>query len=135
MKKLTLILCSLAFSYGVFSQQWETVTSNDQITIFQKEINYERNADDIDHQRIIFKYQNHTDSPIQITFTRELNYGGKIHHGDSGFTLIVPASGTVQYDNSKERNNAYFIFKKDNKGYIKSTLDSFKIINLKVEKQ
>ena len=126
----TLMLCSWGFS-----QSWETVSSNEQVSIYAKEVHHQRVADDIDHQIIIFKYENHTSSPVQITFNRDLNYGGHIYYGDNAFTVSIPANAVVQYDESKAHDNNFFIYKKDNKGYIKESLDNFKVTNLKTEKQ
>ena len=135
MKQLLTTLFTLTLCFSAFSQEWETVISNDQVTISAKEINHQRIADDIDHQIIIFKYENHTSSPIQLTFNRELNYGGEILHGDHGFTVTLPANGEVQYDDSKANDQTYYLYKKDNKGYIKKSLDNFEITNLKTKKQ
>ena len=126
----TLMLCSWGFS-----QSWETVTFNDQVSVYAKEIHYQLTADDIDHQIIIFKYENHTSSPVQITFNRDLNYGGQIYHGDNAFTVTIPANDVVQYDDSKVHDKTFYIYKKDNKGYIKSSLTNFEVTNLKTEKQ
>lgn len=133
-KTLTLLFTLTLCSWG-FSQSWETAASNDQVTISSQEIHYQRTADDVDHQRIVFKYENHTSTPIQITYNRELNYGGDIYNGDGGFTVTVPANGTIQYDDSKAHDSNYFIYKKDNKGYIKRSLNEFKITNLKTVQQ
>lgn len=129
--KSTLILISLLLlSYTGFSQEWKDVKTTDAVIISVKEIHYQDVKNDIDHQRLVFKYKNTTSSPIEIHFNRELNYNGKTYPQEEDFSINIPANGTLQYNDSKNNNKTYYIFKKDNNGWIKRSLDNYKIINL-----
>lgn len=131
MKSILLTTFLFLLSFSSFSQNWQEVKKNNAVTISVKEIHYQNKTDDIDHQRLVFKYENTTSSPIEIHFNRELTYNGKTLTQDQDFSINIPANGTVQYDDSKSNDKTYYIFKKDNKGWIKGTLDTYTIIHLK----
>lgn len=132
MKTILTLLAILLSSYMGFSQNWQPVISNDSITISAQEIHYQDLTNDIDHQRLVFKYKNKTSSPLHITFNRELIYNGKTYPQEEKFSVLIPANGMVQYNNSKNNSKSYYIFKKDNQGWIKNSLNNYSIIHLKV---
>lgn len=129
------ILFSISFaviSFSGFSQDWQNVSSNDSLTIFAKEIHYQKTSDDIDHQRIVFKYKNNTNKPIEISFQRDLFYNGEKHPQDKEFFLNIPANDVMQYKEERNRDKTFYIFKKDNNGWIKKKLSNYYITHLKV---
>ncbi|MFA5574840.1 MAG: hypothetical protein WC994_07280 [Brumimicrobium sp.] len=95
--------------------------------------------DDINHQRIIFKYENLTDNEITLHFNRDLTYknanGINEIRQDEDFKVTIPANSTVEYQETYFRNKTFYVFKKDNNGYIKSQLLNFDFININASKQ
>lgn len=133
MKFILLVITLSVFSYTGFSQDWKEIMTADSITISIKEIHYQDIINGMDHQRWVFKYENISSSPLEVSFNRKLIYEGKEHLQDELFSIQIPAKGTLEYDESKKKNKAFYIFKKDNQGWIKKTLDTFNFINLKIK--
>lgn len=136
MKQIFFILLSLLFIGNTLSQTWEVATATDNYVIYKGEINYLNKVDDINHQRIIFKYENLTDNEITLTFNRKLVYerseGGQNELiQDNDFLVRIPAHSSVEYQESNYRNKTFYVFKKDNNGYIKNRLLDYQLLNLK----
>lgn len=129
---LTSIFLSF-FSLGAFSQDWNVVEQNEQYSIYVAEIDYNSPSDGIHHQRLIFRYQNHTMKSIQLSFNREVKYDGQYIKQDRNFVVELSADSYVQYDESKAYDKLYYIFKKDQQGFIKQSLEDFKITNLRMK--
>lgn len=129
---LTSIFLSF-FSLGAFSQDWIPVEQNEQYSIYVAEIEYKSTSDGTHHQRLVFKYQNHTSKPIQLSFNREVKYDGQYIQQDRDYTIELSADSSVQYDESKAYDKLYYLFKKDHKGFIKQSLEDFKITNLRMK--
>lgn len=134
MKSILIIITLTLLSFIGFSQNWQEVKITDSVKISVREIHYQNVANDIDHQRFVFKYENTTSSPIEIHFNRELIYNGKNYLQEEDLVITIPANETLQYDDLENNNKSYYIFKKDNGGWIKETLDNYTIINFKVRK-
>lgn len=133
---MKLLLTSIFISFlslGVFSQDWNVVEQNEQYSIYVAEIEYKNSSDGHHHDRLVFRYQNHTVKPIQLNFNREVKYNGQYIKQDRDFVIDVPADSYVQYDESKAYDKLYYIFKKDHKGFIKQSLEDFKITNLRMK--
>lgn len=133
MKSIIIFISLSLLSFTGFCQDWQEIKSNDSISISVKEIHYQDVTNGMDHQRLVFKYENSTSSPLEINFNRELIYNGKKYLQEEDFSIQIPANGTLQYDDSKNKNKTYYIFKKDNNGWIKNTLDTYTIIHIKVK--
>lgn len=134
MKFVLLVLVLSVFSYNKgFSQNWSEVIKNDALTITVKEIHHQDVTNGMDHQRWVFKYENHTPFPIRVVFNRELVYNGKPYLQDETFSVEIPANGVVEYDQSHNKDKTYYIFKSDNNNWIKDSLDTFKIINFNIK--
>jgi len=119
----------------LFSQEWKLLTSNEELAIFVAEIRYADQTKDFDHQRFIFRYENHSSQSIQITFNRELIYDDQLQVShDVPLYLEIPPQSTVEYDKTQQNNKLFYLFKEDNKGYIPQKLVSFQIIDLKLSK-
>jgi hypothetical protein len=121
------------FTLGAFCQDWNLVEQNEQYSIYVAELDYNSQADGIHHQRLIFRYQNHTMSPIQISFNREVKYNGQYITQDRDFVVELSADSYVQYDESKAYDKLYYVFKKDHKGFITQSLEDFRITNLRMK--
>ncbi len=132
MKSILILIILSLYSYTGFSQSWQEVKTTDSVKIFVKEIHYQNVTNDIDHQRLVFKYENLTSSPIEIQFNRELIYNNKKSSQEEDFSIQIPANGILEYNESENNTKSYYIFKKDNNGWIKRILDSYSIIHLKV---
>ncbi|MFA5670598.1 MAG: hypothetical protein WC967_15275 [Balneolaceae bacterium] len=139
MKQIFFILFSLLFIGNTLSQTWEVATATDNYVIYKSEINYLNKVDDINHQRIIFKYENLTNNEITLHFNRDLTYknanGINEIRQDEDFKVTISANSSIEYDSKKIKDKTFYVFKKDNNGYIKSQLLNFDFININASKQ
>lgn len=129
---LTSIFLSF-FSLSALCQDWKAIEQNEQYSIYVAEFEYKNESDGIHHQRLVFKYQNHTMKPIQISFNREVKYDGQYVTQDRNFIVELSANSYVQYDESKAYDKLYYLFKNDQKGFIKQSLEDFRITNLRMK--
>lgn len=127
---LTLLAVS-CFCFSSFSQNWTAIESNDQYSLLVSEIDYKSLSDGIHHQRIVFKYENHSNSPIELSFNREVQYDENLVPQEQNFVVSIPANGVAEYSDATKYDKTYYIFKKDHKGTIKKSLKDFKITNLR----
>lgn len=136
MKQLFFVLLTTIFTSFGFSQQlkWKVVTATPSYSISVAEMHYQNRKNDIDHQRLIFKYENKTDAPLELSFRRKVNYNGKTALQDRTFDIQLPAHSSKEYAASEKHDKLYFIYKKDNKGFISQTLTNFTIIQIKTTK-
>lgn len=132
MKSLLTSLFLSGFCVGGFCQDWQTVETNEHYSISIAEIEYKSPADGINHQRFIFKYENYTSSPIELHFNREVKYANVVTTQEQDYVVAIPSNAVVQYDETTNRNKAYYIYKKDNENFIPQSLQDFKIINLRI---
>lgn len=127
--KLITTLLLIFISHLGFSQEWRLIESNENIKIFSSELKFKDLKNGMDHQRLIFKYENLTDQPVDLSFKREVNYGDVTSVQERDFSLTIPAHSILEYDDSKMYDQTYYLFSKDNQGFIKKSLKEFKIIN------
>jgi uncharacterized membrane protein len=132
MKTILILTAFSLYSFVGLSQNWKEVKSTDTVKISVKEIHYQNVTNDIDHQRLIFKYENLTSTPIELHFNRELIYNNKKSSQEEDFSIQIPANGSLEYNELENNTKSYYIFKKDNNGWIKRILDNYSIIHLKV---
>lgn len=132
MKILISTLFTLVCAHLSFSQDWSVVEKNDFFSISVDEITYENLTDGINHQRLIFKYENHSDKPITLTFNRELFFSesDKVIQ-EQTFSISIPANSTVEYGDIN-LDKTFYLFKTDNLKFIKKSLIDFKLINLRL---
>ena len=58
-------------------------------------------------------------------------YNDKKFLQDETFSIQIPANGMVEYNESKNNDKSFYIFKTDNNGWIKDSLDTFNFIQFK----
>lgn len=128
---LTIVIICLGY-VGYSQKSWAVIEKNEQFSISVTEIEYKNESDGINHQRLVFRYENYTSAPIILNFNREVMYLNQSIRQDPDFTISIPASSVIEYDESKKYDKTYYIFKKDNNNTIKKSLSDFKIINLRI---
>lgn len=131
MKLLLTLMTTLVISLGVFAQDWKPVVSEVNFSVYVAEIDYKNPSDGIYHQRLIFKYENHTSQPLELHFNREVNYDGTKIIQERVYTLLIPENSSIAYDDAKKHDQTFYLFKKDNEGFISKMLKDFKIINIR----
>lgn len=139
MKRLLLSLGFFSFFGGLFSQdvsigEYETIFSSNNIVLSVAEGTFEE--DNKKHVRYFLKYENYTNFPVELSFNKELHYGDQCS-GCSGddeqkFKVTIPANTTLEFDEN-HRSKDFYIFVKDENGWIRRQLTSFEIKNVKIE--
>lgn len=131
--KIYLLLASLFLGYTGYSQEnWTTVEENEHYSVSSKEITYKNESDGINHQRIVFRYENRTSTPILLKFNREVTYDGQVQLQEQEFSVSLSSASIVEYDESKKYDKTYYLFKRDNNKTISKSLDNFKITHLRI---
>lgn len=118
-----------------FSQEWKTIESNDLISVHAAEMEHKSPSDGIHHQRLVFRYENHTSDPVELRFNREVQYDNTTLKQEQDFVITIPGNGSLQYDAAKQYDKTYYIFKKDHEGVIKRSLQDYKITNLRINRK
>jgi hypothetical protein len=126
-------LAASCFSLCSYGQNWKTIESTDQYSLSVAEVEYDSASDGIHHQRIVFKYENYSNTPLELSFNREVQYGEIATTQEQTFKVSIPAKAVVEYGDATKYDKTYYIFKKDYKGTIKKELKDFKITNLSVQ--
>lgn len=87
------------------------------------------------HIRYFFKYENHTNEAVELSFQKELHYGDDCYgcNGEDEFTYSVkiPPNSTLVFDDD-HKSKAFYIFVKDKEGWIQRQLTDFEIKNIKI---
>src|SRR5690606_6998530 len=112
-----------------FSQEWSNLQSDKAVSIDFAKVSYENSANGINHERIVFKYTNLTNSDLKISFQRSISYdaSGALKSQDKTYELTVPANSSVGYNDENMNDKTFYIFSKDLKGTIKRSLTNFEI--------
>ena len=133
--KILFILLASAMQTVAWSQNWIDSYNDESVSIQYTKINYESVSDGIHHERIIFKYVNHTDEDIQLSFDRKVSYNlAKLSDSpERTFEVLIPANTTMTYGDDKKYDKTYYIFSSDHKGTIKQKLSGFEVINVEYE--
>lgn len=88
------------------------------------------------HVRYFFKYENYSNFPVELSFQKELHYGDQCYGCDGGeektYTVTIPANSTLVFDQD-HRSKDFYIFVKDENGWIRQQLTDFEIKNIKIE--
>lgn len=135
MKTLFSSLFLFPLCMTAFSQEWGKIESNDLFSIYIAEVEHKSPSDGIHHQRFIFKYENHTPETIELHFNREVQYGDVVTTQEQDFQVTIPGNGSTEYDAAKQYDKVYYLFKRDNEGLIKRSLNDFKITNLRINQK
>lgn len=132
MKSLTTTFAALVLCVAAFGQDWNILESSTNYTIYFAKINHQSSQDGIDHERIVFSYENHTEAPLVLAFNRVLTYApdGIPQEAEKLYEVEIPPHSTVGYDQNKPFDKTFYIFSKDNKGTIRKSLMDFKLTNL-----
>jgi hypothetical protein len=112
---------------------YEPIFSEDNIVMSIAEGIY--NNDGKNHVRYYIKYENYTNFPVELSFQKELHYGDDCYgcndNDEQNFTLTIPANSTLVF-NDENRSKTFYIFVKDQEGWIKRQLTDFDIKNIKL---
>ncbi|HLU86413.1 MAG TPA: hypothetical protein VKZ44_01585 [Taishania sp.] len=129
--KILLLVIVCCIHFGSMAQNWSYLESNEIYGISVSESSFEDKSADISHARLIFKYENFSDSELELTFNREVAYGADFIQQEQDFKVIIPAKSSVEYTTENANDKTYYLFVKDKNGHIKSTLRDFRITNIK----
>ena len=135
--KILLLLLATAMQTAAWSQNWIESYSDASISIQYTKIDFESPSDGIHHERFIFRYVNHTNQNLHLTFGRNISYNGEelAASSERTFELVLPAGSTISYDDSKKYDKTYYIFSRDHKETIQRKLSVFECINIEYEQK
>lgn len=130
--KLLLTLISVGFLSFGFSQEWFEYRIEGNLLIEAAEWRMVDESIDKDRTLVIFKYTNQGDTPLTLTFKRELEYNDRPKSGSERlYSLqLQPKEERSYFDFPKDKT--FYIFKKDHKEMIKSQLIDFSLTDLKL---
>lgn len=126
----TLFFLALVTSIVTLGQEWRVVLVNENVIISVADYTFENQKDDINHQRLIFKYENITDKVIVLKFSRAVNYYGTYKKQEQRYSIELPPHSTKQYNSDRQNNRAYYLFQSDNQKFIKTKLQGYKVIDI-----
>ena len=132
--RVLITFCLFLFTQGLVAQNWEKVYSDDQLAIFKAEYTHEVKSNNHSHQRIIFKYTNLTNKNISFSVSREHYFDGKCsgcNGSENNFKVSLQPNESKQFNTEENKNKTYYVFKKDNRGFIKRQLTDLKIAKIK----
>lgn len=141
MKRILLLLLLFPFINGFAQEkishgQYSPQVQQDGITISVADGTLENSANDISQQRLFLQFSNDNTYAVTIKFIKETHYGSKCYgcenEVENVMSVTIPAKTTYTFDKN-HKNSAYYIFKKDNKGFIKETLTDFKLTNITIQ--
>lgn len=139
MKRLLLTLgITLSIGYGISQTadigKYTPVYSQDNIVLSIAEGTFTQSNKN--HVRYFLKYENYSNFPVEISFQKELHYGDDCYGCNDGdeqsYTVTIPANSTLVFDD-ENRSKSFYIFVKDEEGWIKRQLTDFEIKNIKIE--
>lgn len=128
----TLLLLNVLFSINLsFSQDWQTYYSNDTIRIEVGEMIYEDQSAGIAHNRLVFKYTNLLNQPLDFSFDRVHAYNGVAlnESPERHVTIHLNASQCLTYEDN-QHNKSFYIFREDLNGVIQKKLTAFELKNI-----
>ncbi|MEX2483501.1 MAG: hypothetical protein WED10_03025 [Brumimicrobium sp.] len=133
-----LLFAFWAFAVSIYSQEtqidgYETVYQGELIQVsVAKATHVFQNRS---HVRVFIKYTNLSDSKVKISLQKELHYGDRCSGCDDdpeqSTSLVLPPKTTLEFDENNT-DKRFYIFVKDNDGFIKSQLTDFKLKNYKI---
>lgn len=127
---LIISFVTFLISNASFGQEWEVVLANENVIISVAEFHFNDTKNDINHQRLGFKYENISDQALTLTFEREVNYSGMYKKQEQTYQIKLLPHTAKQYGEKADRT--YYLFKKDKQNFIHEQLMGYRIINLKV---
>ncbi len=123
----------LLVSVAVRAQDWVKYLEKPDVAIEIAEWNAIDKRIDKNHDLIVFKYTNLSDRQLVLKFNREQDYSNSgTSNSDNEFVLVLEPHQTVSYFDDS-RNKMFYIFKKDNNGWIKDVLTDFRLTDLTIE--
>lgn len=133
--KILSILLATTLQFGAWSQDWMESYKDASISIEYSKITYDSPSDGINHERLIFKYENFTNQEVTIDFSRKVAYDGVelSNSQERTFSIVLPANSTLKYSDEVTHNKLYYVFVSDNKGTIKKKLSGFEILNIEIK--
>lgn len=134
MKKISLLLAT-TMQFFVWSQEWVGIYKDSSISIQYAKITYESVSDGINHERLIFNYENLTNQDKTFEISRKVAYDGIAlpQTNERKYAITIPAFSIKSYSEIEERNKLYYIFVADNKGTIKKRMSGFEIVNVELK--
>ncbi len=140
MKRLLLLVLgiSLSVGYGISQTaevgEYTPIFSENNVVFSIAEGTYTESNKT--HVRYFLKYENYSNFSVEISFQKELHYGDDCYGCNEGeenkYSLVIPANSTFEF-NEENRSKAFYIFVKDENGWIKRKLTDFQIKNIKIE--
>lgn len=135
MKAITFLFFAILFASGSKAQEWQTYYEGQGITIQYKPTEINDPQAGIHHTRIVFRYENSTNSEIQLTFKRLITYSGSetARPQENGFSVSIPANSSVEYNEANAHDKTFYLFAQDKKNTIKRSLINFDIKDVTIK--
>lgn len=113
---------------------YREITSENGVTVYVGKGTYTVNSNNTSHIRYFLKYENTTNQKVEISFNKEIHYGETCYgcnstNEEQQFSVVIPANTTYSFD-ANHSDKRYYIFKKDNNGWITNELTDFSIKNI-----
>lgn len=134
MKAITFLLFAILFAFGSKAQEWQTFYNGQGITIQYRPIEINDPQSGIHHARIVFRYENKTNNPIQLNFNRTITYSDSeaAKPQEKTYTVSIPANTSIEYNTSNTNDKTFYLFAQDKKNTIKRSLISFDIRDITI---
>lgn len=131
--RTTTTLAVLLLCHLVYSQDWQTYLENESFTVYFSEFEFKNDQDGRHHKRIIFKFENHTESEVTLEFDRFTSYAESepINKSEGDYQLSIPANSAVSYFGN-ENSKLFYVFVRDLNGTIAKQLKDFQLTNFSI---
>lgn len=127
MKTLTLLFFAILFAFSSKAQEWQTYYEEQGISIQYRLLEIDDAQLGIHHERIVFRYENTTNTEVHLSFNRTMVYSDNqtAKPQEKTFSITIPANSSIEYNSSNSKDKTYYIFSKDLKNTIKQSLVKF----------
>jgi hypothetical protein len=141
MKILTLLFLLtttlFSFSQEATIRSYQQLKTENGVTIYVGEGTYKVSSNNTSHSRYFLKYENTTNQEVTISFNKEMHYRETCYGCDSNnqeqqFSIVIPVNTTYSFDEN-HNDKRYYIFRKDNNGWITKELTDFSIKNINIK--
>lgn len=113
--------------------EYTSLFSEDNIVLSVAEGTYTESGKT--HIRYFLKYENHSSVPVELSFQKELHYGddcyGCTGKDEQTYSVKISPNSTLVFDD-ENKSKAFYIFVKDQEGWIQRQLTDFEIKNIKI---
>lgn len=132
MKSIATTIAALVLCLFCYGQDWTTLKTNETFSIYVAKVDYDSPSDGIRHERVVFRYENHTTEPITLSFQRKVAYAPQAvsQTQEQHFEVFIPAGSSLGYEAETAHDKTFYLFSKDVKGTIKRALIDFELTNL-----